>query len=656
MTFDSTFNYNQILFQLCKARAKLARQRGKSHLNHIISSDKRLNYHFNNHKTTLHKNPDIELLCRMMPPRRKWISPTKKERYTKGGIQRINSLDFNVKSIWKTIDFYKKKHPSSDFLIVLDQFIKSILEDVRNPDYIIASPEITAALKKPLNRNDRTCRPICIYNLKDKIIISLVNKYLTKVFDPLFYDHAYAFRSNSRHNGGPPSHHDAITHLLAYKSNYRGKRLWVAECDISKFFDTVSHKIVKSNFSALVKELEKKESLHVDRRAINIFNKYLKSFDFQKHVLKKNGDKKYWQNQRIVGGYFGWVKEDLEEQGIYRRIYSNKIGIPQGGALSGLIANIVLHHADKKILKEKDDRLCYVRFCDDMIIVHPNKAKATYYSDLYMASLRDLKLIAHLPEKIVYNDKKSFWNNSKSKAPYRWSRDGNTSMPRIGFVGYEICYEGTLRVRMSSLIKEKLKIKNLVNTTLRNLKKGKRKSDEMIIESLINKLIGMAVGRVTMKNYLEIESDMCWVSGFLCLKPNDTLKLQLKRLDRHRAKYISKFKRKLTKIPFKEQVNQKHKYIGKYFFNVIAQINNNDSLNIRKELVDSGILSKRFFLSNRKREGLKNGTFGLVLSAKYIDFHSLIKERLVEELADERDVPIYGKPFSYYYNVIEKGV
>lgn len=39
MKLEDFVSYDEILLRLCKARAKLARQRGKSHLNHLISSD-----------------------------------------------------------------------------------------------------------------------------------------------------------------------------------------------------------------------------------------------------------------------------------------------------------------------------------------------------------------------------------------------------------------------------------------------------------------------------------------------------------------------------------------------------------------------------------------------------------------------------------------
>jgi len=56
------------------------------------------------------------------------------------------------------------------------------------------------------------------------------------------------------------------------------------------------------------------------------------------------------------------------------------------------------------------------------------------------------------------NTPDSFWSDKiKSKHPYKWSLNYADSFPWFGFVGYEIHYAGNLRVRKSSLAKEKTK-------------------------------------------------------------------------------------------------------------------------------------------------------------------------------------------------------
>lgn len=652
--FQDHFNREEILFRLCKARAKLARHRGKSHLNHIISADMKYNYHYNNPSSKRHKGDDIDLLCSIMPPTRKWINPTKKERYPKGTQQRINSVEYNTKSLLKTISFYTDKHPTEPFLINLNKFIDDILNEVNSGTINLASPHIQPKLKKPEKKTDKTCRPICVFPLKDKIIISIVNKYLTKSFDQFFYEHSYAFRAKRDGEKFPPTHHTAIEYLLNYKSKYKGKRLWVAECDISKFFDTVSHKVVREGFYGLIKQYNRIYTSKIDKRAIEVFEKYLKCYDFQRMVYSQNANHQYWIDNKKEGGKFEWVENDLQNLGCYTHIKQNKIGIPQGGALSGLIANIVLHSIDEKIINENDKKLCYIRFCDDMLLIHPNRKICEEKSNLYFQSLKELKLVSHNPDTVSHLFKSRFWNNSKSKSPYKWSNQTN-SFKRIGFVGYEICFNGTLRVRKSSLEKEKRKISTLVRNTLEILKQGKRKSDDMILESISNKLIGMSVGRVTMVNYETSDNEMCWVNGFTLLNNNKILRLQLRRLDRYRSRKMAFFKRKLKKINTSSTLGlNERKKIGKYFFTRISGISYEDAEKIRLELQTLKILNAKFFLTKSKKMFIENSPQNLQLSTQFLSYQTEIHSLLLDDSKEDRQVPYYGKPYSYYYNVIEK--
>ena len=654
---ENCFSREEILFRLCKARAKLARQRGKSHLDHIISADPTYNYHYNNQKSSRHKGTDTDLLYSIMPPRRKWKNPSIKERYPKANGQRINSVEYNTKALLKTIYYFRTNKPSEPFFIKLEKFIDEVMNELNNVNFALEPPEILAKLKKPDDKNCKICRPICVFPLKDKIIISIINKYLTNVLDGVFYKHSYAFRAKKPAANFPPTHHSAIEHILDYKNKYKGKRLWVSECDISKFFDTVNHTTVKEKFKQIVKTYNKSNVEKIDTRAIAIFLKYLECYDFQKFVYALNENNEYWIKRKKEGGTFEWVEDDLLNLDCYTHLKKNRIGIPQGGALSGLIANIVLHSIDMEMTSIKDEKLCYVRFCDDMLLIHPNKKICQEKTKIYFEGLNKLKLISHTPNKVEPSKKKIFWNKSKSKSPYKWSSHSANSFDRIGFVGYEICYDGTLRVRKSSLIKEKHKIRSLTQHTLSILKNGKRKSDDMILESISNKLVGMSVGRVNMKNHKISDNEMCWVNGFTLLHDNPNLRIQLKRLDHYRSKHLSRFKKKLQDIPKATlKPSDESKKIGKYFFIRISGLSFTDSENIRLELQKIKILNMKFNLTKFKKGELLKMPNILLLSSKYISFIPQIYDLLIADDKDDREVPYYGKPFSYFYHVINKKV
>lgn len=533
---DDFFTDDKIIYYLCRVRAKYAKQRGKKHLLHLLSNNPEFNHH--KEKRTL----DEVLLKHVLPSRRKWKKLGKEYRYKNG--QKINSVEYNTKCIYKTIKYYQKNLPEEPFLNELNKFILEIKTAINNPEYKIQKPIIYPKLKgKQCFTGDiNVCRPISLYTLKDKILISQTNKYLTKKFDSEFYEFSHAFRAPKK-GEELITHHNSIAELLKYRNRFKDVDLWVAECDMQKFYDSVGHSIIKRQFKYMVDRTGA-----IDERAIGLFYKFLDSYNFIEDVLPKNDDSEYWKTFKIVNGEFGWVKKELIEHKHYDNLMFEKIGVPQGGALSGLIANIVLDYADSILTKAGDDELLYLRFCDDMIVLHPNKDTCSQFVQNYNKVLLQLKLVPHKFESNLTNDSDSFWN-SKSKSPYKWAMDYETeySFPWIGFVGYEIHCNGFIRVRKSSLKKEFLKQKELVESIKKAIKTNKKARNGTVVESAINRLVGMSVGRVHMYNHKNIVADMCWVNGFKELNSNPYLKKQLKYLDKNRNHQIARLEKEVSK-------------------------------------------------------------------------------------------------------------
>ena len=63
-----------------------------------------------------------------------------------------------------------------------------------------------------------------------------------------------------------------------------------------------------------------------------------------------------------------------------------------------------------------------------------------------------------------------------------------------------------------------------------------RKSKGSVTESVIHRLVGMSVGRVSLRNYKKVSNDLCWKNGFKELRPNRYSVQQIKQLDRNRNK------------------------------------------------------------------------------------------------------------------------
>lgn len=294
--------------------------------------------------------------------------------------------------------------------------------------------------------------------MKDKIILSIINKYLTEIFDKCFIDESFAFRYKRLINGVcmSPTHHDPVNEIITYRERLKEENLFVAECDMKNFFDTVNHSIIKKTF----KQLSEGRAIKVDsqiefKNAKRILYDYLDSYTFNKNVLPLNDKQEYFDKYNIKKGEFKWVKEELISNNYYKKLSNAKIGIPQGGALSGLIANMVLNGVDKKVLKHQDNShsLLYVRFCDDMLIMHPDQKICEKAFNEYLNGLKLKKLVVHKPELPPFLSPNNFWKH-KSKGCYKWDDNAEAGSPWIGFVGYEIHHKGYLRVRKSSLLKE----------------------------------------------------------------------------------------------------------------------------------------------------------------------------------------------------------
>jgi retron-type reverse transcriptase len=571
--FEEYFKDEEIIFYLCRLRAKYAKNRNKKHLIHLLTNSDEFNYHVNDcKKYSEYERKYNEDLNKLLPSRRKWKNIGKESRLNPKTKEKLTSTDKNIYSLLKTIKFYKKKNPSEPFLVNLNAFIEDIQNSIQDKGFKIKPPTVYPKLKDKLNKKgENKCRPISLFTLKDRLILSLTNKYLTTLFDKYFEDCSFAFRAKrNSDDSGLLSHHDCIKEIVKFKSSFKQTDLWVVECDMEKFYDSVNHKIIKVHFDEMISKAQT-DFPEIDfLNPIRIFKEFLNCYSFNINTLPLNTDEEYWKRHlrdntgNTFKGQFGWVEDDFKRLGYYNDISSERIGIPQGGALSGLIANIVLNVADNEVKKSK---VFYVRFCDDMIILHPDKAECELAKELYVHSLNQLKLVSHnFCDKLIVERERPernlplttiapFWN-AKSKGPYKWSAIKNDGFPWIGFVGYELHFEGYIRVRKRSLKKELKKQKEVVNRIKKAIEKDRRKSFGTVSESLIHRLVGMSIGRVELRNFNKIEHEMCWKNGFKELSMNKYAVQQMKHLDRNRNKLYYKFEAELRKLRELEEASE----------------------------------------------------------------------------------------------------
>ena len=187
-------------------------------------------------------------------------------------------------------------------------------------------------------------RQLGIPTITDRVIQQAIAQVLTPIFDPSFSESSFGFRPGR-------NAHQAIRQVQAsVKEGYR----WAVDIDLAKFFDTVNHDLLMSLLGRAI----------ADKRLLKLIASYLRA-------------------GVLVG----------------ERLEPSEVGTPQGGPLSPLLANIVLHQLDLE-LERRGHR--FARYADDMIIL----IKSQRSGQRVMRSItryleQDLKLTVNLAKSKV---------------------------------------------------------------------------------------------------------------------------------------------------------------------------------------------------------------------------------------------------------------
>lgn len=195
-------------------------------------------------------------------------------------------------------------------------------------------------------------RPLGIPTVLDRLIQQSIAQVLTPIFDPDFSASSFGFRPGR-------SAHQAARQLREYLR--QGYRIAV-DIDLAKFFDTV-------NFDLLMTLVGRKVR---DKRVLALIGRYLRA------GVEVNG-----------------------------RLEKTRMGVPQGGPLSPLLANILLDQLDKE-LESRGHK--FVRYADDFVIL----VKSRRAGERVMASVRrfltnNLKLtVNEAKSRVVHSDQLEF--------------------------------------------------------------------------------------------------------------------------------------------------------------------------------------------------------------------------------------------------------
>jgi RNA-directed DNA polymerase len=211
---------------------------------------------------------------------------------------------------------------------------------------------------------DGSQRPLGIPTVLDRVIQQAVAQVLGPLFEADFSDHSHGYRPGR-------SAHQAV---VAMEESWKEGRRHAVECDLKSFFDTVNHDRL---MNALLGKVRCRETLGLIRR-------YL-----------------------IAGVELPDGTREATPQ-----------GVPQGGPLSPLLANIALDPLDKE-LEARGHK--FARYADDFIVMvkSANAAKRVLASLVRYCEGR-LRLVV---------------NRAKSRA---------APLKQCAFLGYRIDNKGTL--------------------------------------------------------------------------------------------------------------------------------------------------------------------------------------------------------------------
>jgi len=185
-------------------------------------------------------------------------------------------------------------------------------------------------------------RPLGVPAYEDKLVQGAMADILSAIYEPKFYDCSYGFRENR----GCHQALEALEEKLWSWTN------WVVDADIKSFFDTVDH-------DWLMKFLEHDIE---DRN----FLRYVKRF----------------------------LKAGIMEEGKY---YDVDKGVPQGGLISPVLANVYLHYVIdmwfvERIAKRSKGRAEMVRYADDVVFCFENEGDARGFYEALKERLKKFNL------------------------------------------------------------------------------------------------------------------------------------------------------------------------------------------------------------------------------------------------------------------------
>ena len=263
---------------------------------------------------------------------------------------------------------YKRVKANRGAAGVDDQTIAEFEKDLKNNLYRLWNRMSSGSyMPSPVRRvdipkGDGGTRPLGIPTVSDRIAQMVVKQYLEPSLEPVFHEDSYGYRPGR-------SAHDALA--VARQRCWRHN--WVLDLDIKGFFDNI-------DWELLMRAVRR----HTDCAWVLLY-------------IER------------------WLKAPVNMPD--GALISREKGTPQGAVISPLLANLFLHYAFDRWMKENYSDIPFERYADDVICHCHSEAQASSLRQALEARLAACKLELHSQKtKIVYcKDSNRLDNHSEQR-------------------------------------------------------------------------------------------------------------------------------------------------------------------------------------------------------------------------------------------------
>lgn len=271
---------------------------------------------------------------------------------------------------------------------------------------------------------------------------NMLNTYYNDL--ALLYDinqNSLAYRNNKPKQSNIDFSAKIINQIMDYGSAY------IMIGDFTNFFDRIDHSILKRNLITVlnVNRLENNNTLPDDW--YNVFRSVTKFGYYEKQLINEfcGTDKVIRANKHTR--YFNTLKEFRTFQKKHKTMRNkNRYAIPQGTAISGVLANIYAINFDLELVKiAKQYKGNYQRYSDDFILVIPKNEGHKVDLKTFIQITKQVNEIAKMNAIELQDTKTNSFEFGDSRITSLGSNN-KTNMDYLGFI-----FDGnTVRMRGKS--------------------------------------------------------------------------------------------------------------------------------------------------------------------------------------------------------------